>query len=127
VTRVGGHEWGFSLALGIGTIPLGALIRLMPNAPFERLFRAIGLLEQPEILPTTNAESEGWNDAITRVRYNLSTFANLRGGRLRSSSFVIRSRSAHLRNDNEPPLLLYVFQRVGSITITSCLSLGHLS
>jgi len=117
--RVGSREWGFSLALGMGSIPLGALIRLMPNAPFERLFRAIGLLGQPEILPTTNAESEGWNNAITRVCDHLGLFANLRGGRLRPSSFVVKSRSAHLHNDNEPPLLLYVFQCVGSIAITS--------
>jgi Ca2+-transporting ATPase len=78
----------------------------MPNGPFEWLFKAVGLLGRPEILPTVNAESEGWNNAITLVRDNLSTFANLRGGRVRSSSFVIKSRSARLNNDNQPPMRL---------------------
>jgi Ca2+-transporting ATPase len=89
----------------------------MPNAPFERLFKAIGLLGRPEILPTMNAESEGWNNAVTLVRDNLGTFANLRGGRVRSSSFVVKSRSARLSNDNQPPLRLYVFQSLDNITI----------
>ncbi|KAG2345938.1 calcium ATPase, partial [Suillus weaverae] len=38
VTHIAGREWGISLALGFISIPLGALIRLLPNRPFERLF-----------------------------------------------------------------------------------------
>ncbi|KAG2064382.1 hypothetical protein BDR04DRAFT_935062, partial [Suillus decipiens] len=38
VTCIGGREWGISLALGFVSIPLGALIRLLPNGPFEYLF-----------------------------------------------------------------------------------------
>ncbi|KAJ6501168.1 Ca-transporting ATPase, partial [Mycena vitilis] len=30
VTRMGGREWGISLALGIASIPLGAIVRLLP-------------------------------------------------------------------------------------------------
>lgn len=101
VTRVGGREWGISLALGVVSIPLGALIRLLPNEPFEKLFKKLGLLgsHQP-VLPTTRPDAE-WNSAIQLVRDNLGTFANLRGGRVRSSSFVVKSRSARLSNDDE--------------------------
>ncbi|KAL0954828.1 hypothetical protein HGRIS_003773 [Hohenbuehelia grisea] len=102
VTRMGGREWGISLALGVVSLPLGALIRLLPNGPFEKLFSAAGLFgsKTPDVLPTSNPDSE-WNAAITRVRDNLATFSNLRGGRVRSSSFINKSRSARLSNDQD--------------------------
>ncbi|KAF9234120.1 hypothetical protein BU15DRAFT_65976 [Melanogaster broomeanus] len=93
VTTIGGREWGISLVLGVVSIPLGALIRLLPNGPFEKMFIAIRLLPSPEALPTIKPDAE-WNLAIELVRDNLATFANLRGGRLRSSEFVGKSRSA---------------------------------
>ncbi|KAJ7816555.1 hypothetical protein B0H13DRAFT_2380349 [Mycena leptocephala] len=79
VTPIGGREWGISLALGVVSIPLGAIIRLLPGDPFERLFKTLGLLSRPDVLPTTtpNPDTVGWN-AITRVRDNLNTFANVR-------------------------------------------------
>ncbi|GLB40161.1 putative this magnesium-dependent enzyme catalyzes the hydrolysis of ATP coupled with the transport of calcium [Lyophyllum shimeji] len=104
VTRIGGREWGISLALGIVSIPLGALIRLLPNGPFEALFKKLGLLGKPEVLPTASPEAEAWSGAVALVRDNLGTFANVRGGRLRSSSFVIKSRLSRLSHDNPAPL-----------------------
>ena len=116
VTRIGGREWGISLALGIVSMPLGLLIRLMPNAPFEKLFIKLHLLHNPEVLPTTLPNGE-WNFAINRVRDNLGMFANLRGGRVRSSSFVIKSRSARLQDSPERPTL-YVYFAVCVVPLT---------
>jgi len=117
VTHIGGREWGISLALGVVSIPLGALIRLLPNEPFEKAFKALGLLGRREVLPTTRPDSE-WNSAITLVRDNLGTFANLRGGRVRSSSFVIKSRSARLSQEEDrvplPSLMTMVPMLVAS-------------
>ncbi|KAG1722753.1 hypothetical protein EDB19DRAFT_1916483 [Suillus lakei] len=48
VTCIAGREWGISLALGFVSIPLGALIRLLPNGPFECLFIMMCLLPKPE-------------------------------------------------------------------------------
>lgn len=105
VTRIGAREWGISLALGFVSIPLGALIRLLPNWPFERLFTLMRLLPKPEGgLPKVRPDGVEWNSAIELVRDNLSTFANLRGGRLRSSSFVVKSRQARLHEDKRVPL-----------------------
>ncbi|KAJ7034959.1 calcium-transporting ATPase [Mycena alexandri] len=107
VTRIGGREWGISLALGVVSIPLGVVIRLLPSDPFETLFKKLGLLGNPDVLPTNapNPDTVGWN-AITRVRDNLNTFANVRGGRVRSSSFVIKSRTARLSQEKERPVSL---------------------
>ncbi|TRM65028.1 hypothetical protein BD626DRAFT_547303 [Schizophyllum amplum] len=101
VTEIGGREWGISLALGIVSIPLGALIRLLPTPPFQWLFGKLGLFGKAEVLPTTSpeAEEDKWTGAVSLVRDNLGMFANIRGGRVRSSSFVVKSRSAKLNKD----------------------------
>lgn len=105
VTRIVGRDWGISLALGAVSIPLGALIRLLPDKPFEHLFVLLRLLPSPEGLPTIKPDAE-WNEAIELVRDNLATFANLRGGRLRSSSFVWKSRSARVHDERRVPLFV---------------------
>jgi P-type Ca2+ transporter type 2C len=101
VVRIGGREWGISLALGVVSIPWGAVIRCMPNGPFESFFKFIKLMGNPEVLPAVSPEKEGWDGTISKVRDNLGTFANIRGGRVRSSSFVIKSRSARLSHDEQ--------------------------
>jgi len=95
VTRMDGREWAISLALGVITIPLGALIRLIPNEPCKRIFERLRVLPKPEPPPTVFPDAEpGFLFAQEQVRDNLSTFARLRGGRMRGSSFVGKSRSA---------------------------------
>ncbi|THH32252.1 hypothetical protein EUX98_g1955 [Antrodiella citrinella] len=94
VTRIGGKEWGISLALGFVSIPLGALLRCIPNAPTECFFKKIRLMRDPkEVLPTSAQDTE-WNSAIQLVRDNLGVFAHVRGARMRASSFVGKSRKA---------------------------------
>ncbi|KAJ7349180.1 hypothetical protein DFH08DRAFT_697693 [Mycena albidolilacea] len=120
VTPIGGREWGIALALGVVSIPLGALIRLLPSEPFERLFKKLGLLGHPDVLPTTspNPDTVGWN-AITRVRDDLGTFANVRGERIRSSSSVTRSRTTGFSPEKERPLL-------SPLTMKSTPTMGNL-
>lgn len=92
---MGAKEWIISLALGFVALPLGALIRLIPNEPCERVFVKLRLLPKPEEEPTFPPDVEaGFAFAVDRVRDNLGTFAKLRGGRMRGSSFVRKSRSA---------------------------------
>ncbi|TFY55009.1 hypothetical protein EVG20_g9475 [Dentipellis fragilis] len=106
VTPIGGREWGISLALGFVSIPLGALIRVIPNAPCERFFKFVHLIPEPVILPTVRPDvradaAPGLDFAMDRVRDNLGTFSKLRGGRIRSSSFVVKSRTS--RPDHAAP------------------------
>jgi P-type Ca2+ transporter type 2C len=105
VTRINSKEWGISLALGAVSIPLGALVRLLPNKLFSDLFEKIGLFSAPKsTLPSTNPNADGWTNAISLVRDNLGTFAQVRGGRLRSSSFIGKSRLVTMKP--EPQLSL---------------------
>ncbi|EPT01645.1 hypothetical protein FOMPIDRAFT_1023144, partial [Fomitopsis schrenkii] len=101
VTRIGGAEWGISLALGLVSIPLGALIRCVPNAPVERVLKALRILPKPPaVLPTARPNGD-WNTAIELVKDNLNTFAHVRGGRMRASSYVDRSRRARSLPETE--------------------------
>lgn len=100
VTKLGGREWGMSIGIGFASIPIGAFIRLLPNGPFTRLFIKLRILPNPEVLPTattTTTKPDGeWNYAINTVRDNLGMFSNVRGGRMRASSFVGKSRKSRL-------------------------------
>ena len=97
VTEMGGREWGISLALGFVSLPLGALIRFIPNPPVEKFFKKVRLMRDPDLLPKSRPDSE-WNDAITMVRDNLFLFSHVRGARLRGSSYVGKSRRASPKN-----------------------------
>lgn len=106
-----GRDWGLSIALGFVSIPLGFLIRCIPNGPVERFFIACRIMRDPNAPPKlTKAEKaeqeaeeerkreekneqEGWNPAINEVRDRLQTFSHVRGARMRASSFVRKSRS----------------------------------
>jgi hypothetical protein len=72
---------------GFLALPLGALIRLIPNVKLR-------LIPKPEEEPTFPSDvGSGFELAVDHVRDNLGTFAKLRGGRMRGSSFVRKSRS----------------------------------
>ena len=53
---MGGKEWAISLALGFVALPLGALIRLVPNEPCERFFVMLWLLPETEVQLTQNLD-----------------------------------------------------------------------
>ncbi|KAG2737482.1 calcium ATPase [Suillus brevipes Sb2] len=109
VTRIAGRKWDISLALGFVSIPLGTLIHLLPNRPFERLFIMMRLLPKPEGGLLKVRPDVEWNSVIELLRDNLATFANLQGGRLHSSSFVVKSHQARLHEDKRVPLYVLMF------------------
>ena len=74
--RTGAREWVISLALGFVSLPLGALIRLIPNEPCESVFKKLQLLPTYELLPTTRPDVA--ISHVRDVRGNLATFTALR-------------------------------------------------
>lgn len=74
----------------------------MPNGPFYKLFDKFGLFGKPDSdLPTESPTREGWGGAIALVHDNLNTFANIRGARMRSSSFVNKSRNTRFNSGEQ--------------------------
>lgn len=102
VTRLGGRDWGITLVIGALSLPIGALVRLTPTGPFARLLVKLHIYADPNKLPELSPEAEeeqySYNPALSRVKDNLSTYARIRGGRLRASSMVAKSRNAQLRD-----------------------------
>jgi Ca2+-transporting ATPase len=107
VTRMGRKEWGISFVLGCISLPLGALIRVVSNEPCKRVFAKLRLLPKLDAPPTMLPDAEAGSALAERqMRDNLSTFAKLRGGRMRGSPLVHKSRSAN--PDPEGPRPVYV-------------------
>ena len=115
VTRLAGRDWAISLIIGALSLPLGVLVRLVPSEPIERFLIKIRVFPDPDKLPTVTPEMENqysYNPAldkvsawfgtkvrlnrVSQVKDNLRTYANIRGGRLRASSIVAKSRSRRL-------------------------------
>ena len=69
---MGAQEWGISLALSFLSLPLGALIRLIPNEPCERAFTKLQLLPTLELSPTIRPDAEPGSSFVSdHVRDNL--------------------------------------------------------
>jgi hypothetical protein len=102
VVRLGGRDWGISIIVGLLAFPIGALVRIFPTAPVLRFMIWLKIYDDPNKLPVASPviedEKYEYNEAVTKVRDNLSIYANIRGGRLRASSIVAKSRSARLRD-----------------------------
>ncbi|KAI1791945.1 hypothetical protein LXA43DRAFT_1135459 [Ganoderma leucocontextum] len=88
-------EVAVQILIVVVSLPLGALLRCIPNAPLERFFIKVRLMPNPNVLPTVQPEVE-WNSAIQLVRDNLNTFSHVRGARMRASSYVGKSRNPRL-------------------------------
>jgi len=94
VTSISGRDWGISIAFGFLSIPVGALIRTIPNDPLRKLLIQLRLMQDPNALPVIAPNTEEYNRAINQVRDNLSTFAFIHGGRSSSIVRVRKRRSA---------------------------------
>ncbi|KAK4701418.1 P-type Ca2+ transporter type 2C, partial [Phenoliferia sp. Uapishka_3] len=110
VVRVGGRDWGVAIVLGFLSLPLAVLVRLLPPEPFERFMIRLRLYPDPNApLPTSSpsAEERQWGEGIGKVIDNLNTFSQIRGGRLRSSSMVLKSRTKQMeQHDIHPSALM---------------------
>lgn len=119
VTRIPGKYWATSIVIGALSLPIGVIIRLIPNGPcivignafmkvwysvggalakpFRSLAYALHLKKRPEMIEDGDEEHAmddkiAHGEKVSLVRDNLEVLSMLRGGRTRSSSFVQRSR-----------------------------------
>lgn len=122
VQRLGGRDWGISLIVGFISIPIGAVVRMIPTRPFERLMIKMKLYPDPDSLPTyvpddddDDTKQPEYEPAVGKLKDNLATYSNIRGGRLNASSMIGRSRHKKLQKANItlPSLLTMVPTLVG--------------
>lgn len=118
VVRIGGRDWGISIVIGAISLVIGFLIKFIPTPQVEKVFIRIGMIRDPtklsEVEPAEEEEQQ-WNAGIAKVMDNLGTFNKIRGGRLRSSSIVRKSRTAQLKeHDIHPSSLMAMVSATSS-------------
>jgi Ca2+-transporting ATPase len=128
VVSIGGRDWAISIIIGLIAFPIGAIVRLLPTEPFHRFLIKIKVYDDPARLPlTTDVEDVSvddpqyeFNPALSKIKDNLNTFANIRGGRINGSAIVRRSRTAKLRKaDIQLPSILAMVPTLVAGTIAA--------
>ncbi|GAA5933412.1 calcium-transporting ATPase PMC1 [Sporobolomyces koalae] len=106
VTRINGRDWAISIIIGLIAIPWGAFIRSIPTEPLERWAIKARIYPDPNAeLPmvVSEIEEKKWSGGIQKTIDNLQTYSTIRGGRLRASSIIRKSRTRQLREANISP------------------------
>ncbi|KAL6239881.1 hypothetical protein BDW75DRAFT_197631 [Aspergillus navahoensis] len=111
VTRLTGAQWAVCLILGVISIPVGVIIRLIPDEFIRKLIPTFHRKKGPELIVSDEDRRFEWNPALEEIRDQLKFFKSLRGGRLRKvahklqhpQEFLPRSRSGSRSRENSAP------------------------
>lgn len=115
VTRLNGPQWGISVVLGLLSIPVGALIRCIPDPFLIKLTPAFlkKRRKTPQVTISTDEEAQyRFPQALTDVKDELRFLKMIKGGRLNNLKFAVkqakesvipRSRSGSRSRDNSIP------------------------
>ncbi|PGH11081.1 calcium-translocating P-type ATPase, PMCA-type [Polytolypa hystricis UAMH7299] len=112
VTPLNGVEWGISLILGVISIPVAVIIRLIPDELVRKLIPPLWRRKKgPQVLISDEDRRYEWNPALEEIRDQLTFIKTVRGGRLKNlkyklqhpESLIPRSRSGSRSRDNSIP------------------------
>lgn len=114
VTRLGGEQWAISIVLGFLSIPVGALIRCIPDEPLIRMTPKFLKKRRkgPEVTISDEEEQYRFPKPLADVKEELSFLKKVKGGRLNNLRFAVqqardsvmpRSRSGSRSRDNSIP------------------------
>lgn len=105
VTRLNGSQWGISIVLGFLSLPVGVIIRLIPDELVSKCIPArFKRKPTPDLVLSDDYE---WNQSLLEIRDELAFIKRIRGGRLGALKFKLqhpretareafsRSRSSH--------------------------------
>ncbi|XP_014556849.1 hypothetical protein COCVIDRAFT_37567 [Bipolaris victoriae FI3] len=102
VTRLNGPQWGYSIVLGFLSLPVGVIVRLIPDELIRKCIPDFFRRKQtPELV--VSDDDYYWNQGLLEVRDELAFLRKVRGGRLSAIKFKVqhpreiftRSRSSH--------------------------------
>ena len=92
VHRLNLPQWIYSLVLGFLSIPIGIIIRLIPDDLIRRCIPSWFIRKaKPKLLVSDEERQYEWNPALEEVREQLTFMKKLRGGRLN----VLRYKLQH--------------------------------
>jgi Ca2+-transporting ATPase len=89
VTRLNGPQWGYSIVLGALSLPVGVIVRLIPDELIRKcipdFFRR---KRNPEVV--VSDEDYQWNQGLLEIRDELAFIKKVRGGRLSNLKFKMQ-------------------------------------
>ena len=103
VQRLNGPQWGISLVLGLLSMPVAIIIRLIPDSFAQRVVpKFLKRKATPAVLVSDEERQFEWNPALEEIKEELAFLKIIRGGRLNvlryklqhPRGFLPRSRSA---------------------------------
>lgn len=110
--RLSGKQWAYGLILGLISIPVAMLLRLIPDEFVGKIIpHGFRRKATPELRISDTERQHEWNPALVEIKEELSFLKTLRGGRLNSLVYKLqhpretllpRSRSAS-RASSMPP------------------------
>lgn len=102
VTKLTGVQWAISIVLGALSLPVGMIIRMIPDSLIRRCIPAYFKRKRtPEVV--VSDDDFQWNQGLLEIRDELAFIKKIRGGRLSSLKFKVqhpkelfnRSRSSY--------------------------------
>jgi P-type Ca2+ transporter type 2C len=112
ITRITGAQWGISIILGILSLPMAIIIRLIPDEVFAQMIPRMPRRKKssPDVVVEDDDEDQvpQWNPALEDIREELTFLKKIRGGRMQElayklqhprQSFMPRSRSPSRSRD----------------------------
>ncbi|KAK7928455.1 putative calcium P-type ATPase [Apiospora marii] len=96
-----GAQWGYAIFLGILSIPVGAIIRLIPDSLLASLVPEQFKRKSPRLPGLTVSDEERFNyypAAFTEVRDELAWLKRIKGGRLNNLKFAMQHPREMLLN-----------------------------
>ena len=91
VHRLNRAQWGYSIVLGLFSIPIAMIIRLIPDEFVEKLVpRWFVHRAAPKVLVSDEERQFEWNPGIEKIRDELKFLKHLRGGRLTSLRYKLQ-------------------------------------
>ncbi|KAF2651479.1 calcium-translocating P-type ATPase [Lophiostoma macrostomum CBS 122681] len=89
VTPINGAQWGYSIVLGALSIPVGAIIRLIPDELIRRCIP--GFLKRKKTPQVVVSDEEfQWSQGLLEIREELAFIKKVRGGRLSHLKFKVQ-------------------------------------
>lgn len=97
VEPLDGPQWGFSILFGIISLPMGVIIRLIPDSMIRRLVPSwLHRKKAPQVVVTDEEQRFEWPQPIEGIREELAFLKRIRGGRLNAIKFRFHHpRDAH--------------------------------
>jgi len=94
VTRQAGYQWGVAIVLGAISIPIGVLIRLIPDAFAAKLCPAFikryaNRPKKDDLIVTDEENPWQFNQGLMDIKEELAWLRKYKGGRLRSLKFAV--------------------------------------